>query len=187
MFFDRYQPDAHGSPLPGLTVREVADADFHVCARLAALQAGGSTQWWADRLRASLSSERVMFVATVEDRIAGYARIRWRTPSAEGGHRVPDGWYLSGILVDATLRRRGVGRALTQARLDWVWQRADHAYMVASHKDLTSIDLHRELGFREITRDFYLPGVVFIDGGVLLECTPTSLSEQVTPIGLAVS
>ena len=61
-------------------------------------------------------------------------------------------------------RRAGVGRALTEARLAWIAERAERAYYFTNARNQTSLDLHRKLGFKELTRTFTGPGIAF-DGG----------------------
>lgn len=74
-----------------------------------------------------------MFVADVHGcimpvRAVGGARgpqrrgeVSWLTPMASGGRNAHDGWNLSGVAVDPSARREGVGRALTRARCATWW------------------------------------------------------------------
>lgn len=59
----------------------------------------------------------------------------------------------------------GVGTALTRARLAWIRRHDDEAWYFANARNLASIEMHRRLGFREVTRDFSFPSVTF-DGDV---------------------
>ena len=69
------------------------------------------------------------------------------------------------------LRRRGVGHALTLARLEWIATRSEKAYYFANDRNQASVDLHAVLGFVELTRDFHHPGAQFSEGtGILFEC-----------------
>ncbi|MGA5729815.1 GNAT family N-acetyltransferase [Streptomyces seoulensis] len=78
----------------------------------------------------------------------------------------PSGAYLGGIVVDPTRRRANVGTALTVARMRWVFGGPDEQlFYVANTRNRASVALHARLGFCEITRDFWYPGVRF-DGGV---------------------
>lgn len=68
-------------------------------------------------------------------------------------------------------RRRGIGRALTLARLEWIAARGEKAYYFANEMNRASIDLHAAVGFVELTRDFQHPGAQFSGGsGILFEC-----------------
>ena len=52
------------------------------------------------------------------------------------------------------------------------------AYYVASAQNRVTIELHRQLGFVEVTRDFSFPNVTFTGGvGILFEVDLTSLSQ----------
>ena len=61
-------------------------------------------------------------------------------------------------------RRRGIGRNLTQVRLDWIRQRDSRAYYFANIRNQASIDLHRRFSFVEVTRDFIYPSTSFVGG-----------------------
>lgn len=169
LYLARYEPDAHGVPLADVVVREAIDDDLVACGELLAQREGTDADACTTRLRrVSARAGQIVLVACHEGRVVGYAQAGRLTPASDGGHGAPDGWYLSGIVVAPELRRRGIGRALTVARCEWVWHRADRVYYVASDANLASLALHGSLGFREVTRDFTLPGVTFTTGtGVL--------------------
>jgi aminoglycoside 6'-N-acetyltransferase I len=76
-------------------------------------------------------------------------------------------------MVDSRWRRRGLGDALTVARLGWVQQRANEVWYFANARNQASIDLHSKYGFVEVTRDFTAAGVTFDNGigtGILFRC-----------------
>ncbi len=99
-----------------------------------------------------------MLVAQVGHHLAGFARARVMHHGADGVPLVlPAGWYLTGVIVDPTWRRRGLGVALTTARLAWLRRRTDATYYVANRANRASIRLHEQLGFREIARGFDYP------------------------------
>ena len=72
---------------------------------------------------------------------------------------------MGGLLVETSSRRRGIGEALTRARMHWVFERAPEAWYFTNARNLASLALHAKLGFIEVTRDFVYPRVSF-DGGV---------------------
>lgn len=183
MNFGEYDPDAHGTPLTDAVVRPIDDADAGRCAELLALRDGGCAAEHERRLDFWRQTGQPIFVAEFQGRVIGGARLTWLTPTADGGHGAPDGWYLNGMGVDSEFRRRGLGRALTRARCDWAWARGEVVYFVVNSSNRASMDLHRELGFRELTRDFAMPGVTFTDGeGVLFAADESSLARQVTQL-----
>ena len=98
--------------------------------------------------------------------IIGYGRARLFVPAAHApADTAPRGYYLTGIFVRSDHRRLGVGTALTRSRLAWIGKHDDEAWYFANARNLGSIELHRRLGFREVTGTFSFPGVTF-DGGV---------------------
>jgi len=183
MYSSRYEPDAHGTPLDDVVVREATDADVPAAAALLALREGDADPDWETRLRFWLASDHRVFVAQRAGEIVGYARLAWQTPGANGGRNAPDGFYFSGIFVHPAHRRRGIGRALTLARAQWTAQRRERAFFVVNAANHASMDLHRELGFREVSRDFDFPGITFTGGeGVLFEADPSRQWQQVTQL-----
>ena len=184
MYFADYAPDAHGAPLDQVVVRPATLSDVPGCAALLALRDGAANTDWTPRLEFWLASGQQIFVAALKGEIIGYARLAWQTPVANGGRNAPDGYYLSGIIVDPRYRRRGIGRALTEARCEWTRGRGEPTYFVVNAANRASMDLHRELGFRELTRDFDFPGVSFSgrEGGVLFGAVPSRDRQQVTQL-----
>ena len=129
------------------------------------------------RLRADIvDPDRAVLVAQdrASGRVLGYGRAGFRTPpDSAPPNVVPAGWYLLGLVVDPRERRRGIGTELTAARTRWIWERADEAWFFANARNLVSLELHARLGYREVTRDLWVPGVTFAGGvGVLCCATP---------------
>jgi aminoglycoside 6'-N-acetyltransferase I len=72
---------------------------------------------------------RQLFVAKVGDQVIAYGRVI-KLAADEAARGAPAGYYLSGVLMDPVWRRRGIGAALTRARLDWVFAPADEVFYV---------------------------------------------------------
>jgi RimJ/RimL family protein N-acetyltransferase len=90
--------------------------------------------------------------------IIGYARARLFEPEAQVPDDIaPPGYYLMGVFVVPNERRTGIGAALTQARLDWIANRAPTAWFFVNARNAASIALHERLGFEEVTRRFSFP------------------------------
>jgi len=107
----------------------------------------------------------LVLVAEVDGNIVGFGRAGFiARPRDAVASWIPEGWYLVGVVVVDAWRRAGVGRALTEARLAWIAERAERAYYFTNARNQVSIDLHRKLGFRELSRTFTGPGIQF-DGG----------------------
>jgi len=183
MHLAEYTPDAHGAPLEDVVVRPATDADLPACATLLALRDGDPLGVWLDRLRFHLTAGEQLFVADLNGVVVGYARLSWQSPVSNGGRNLPDGHYLSGMIVDPRYRRRGIGRALTRARIAWTRARDERAYFVVNATNSASMDLHREAGFRELTRDFDFPGITFTGGdGVLFGADASGDWQNVTEL-----
>ncbi len=152
---------------PSYAVREGEGADIERCVALGLLAAPERSDGeWRDSFRRDLENlEHLLVVAEIERAIVGYGRARWFEPAPDApADTVPRGYYLSGVFVVPDQRERGVGTALTQARLDWIRERATDAWFFANARNTTSIELHRRFGFEEISRRFSFPGLTF-DGG----------------------
>ena len=92
---------------------------------------------------------RHMFVAKANGQVVAYGRVT-KLAADEAGPETPAGYYLSGVLVEPALRRRGIALALTRARLRWVFARTDEVFYVAGADNIASLRLHAALGFREV-------------------------------------
>lgn len=166
--FAAYDPVAHGRPAEAV-VREAHDADLPGCAILAQTRNGGDLAAWERALRADLmAADRLLLVAVTAGRPVGYACAGRQSYVRTGGRNVPDGWFLTGLVVAPPHRRGGIGRRLTQRRLQWLDGRTDKVWYFASALNRPTLELHRKLGFHEVTRDFTVPGVTFSGGTGIL-------------------
>lgn len=134
-------------------------------------------------LAAAISDEsRLVVVACVEGSIVGWAKTHFW---AEADGSAPAGHYLGGLRVKPEWRRRGIGVALTQARLDWIWERAAAACYVVNAANLASIDLHARWGFRTIGTGEKFHTTEFHGGaGLLMRAVRPRRREEVTDVEL---
>jgi ribosomal protein S18 acetylase RimI-like enzyme len=173
--FAAYEPDCGvRTPVDGM-VREATLGDVESCVRIMTAREGGSPDQWRPRLRQSVESQAAgFFVAEVDGTVAGFGRVQLLRPSPDAPlDSIPLGWYLIGVMVDSRWRRRGLGDALTLARLGWLGQRANEVWYFANTRNQASIDLHSKYGFVEVTRDFSVESVTFGGGngtGILFRC-----------------
>lgn len=146
--------------------------DTEVCAQLAADREGMDLSFWSAYFRRLIDGpSEMVLVARLEECVIGYGKASFLEPSQEGGHVAPPGWYLTGLVVDPRTRRRGVGRQLVQGRLDALAARGvNQVLYFANARNRVSLELHRLIGFREISRDFSIPGVTFEGGVGVLSC-----------------
>jgi ribosomal protein S18 acetylase RimI-like enzyme len=153
-----------------LIIRAALPTDVTGLAAIEAAREGGEVAEYASRLAKLIAhaatGEGLVLAAQHSRRLVGLAKVTHFAPTDDSATNVaPTGWYLSGMIVAQDYRRRGVGRRLTQARLSWIAERDCSAYYFANAQNGATIDLHRQFGFVELTRDFTFPGVHF-DGGV---------------------
>jgi ribosomal protein S18 acetylase RimI-like enzyme len=156
-----------------MLVRAAVTGDLEDLARLALIHTvGGSPSDFRDRFAEDLASDgRCLLVAVEDDAVVGYGRAWWFEPERDPpANLAPRGYYLLGLVVDPDHRRRGIARSLTAERLAWVRGRGAHeVWYFTNAANTASQQLHRRLGFEEVTRDFVFPRVSF-DGGVGVLC-----------------
>lgn len=156
---------------PSATIRPATVADLDRLAAIRAAREGedpGVSRAVFERALAR-NDDSLLIVAEHGGEVVAYGRAgRFDPPADAPANCAPAGHYLTGVVVAPPHRRRGVGRALTEARLAWIAERADAAWYFANPRNRATIDLHARLGFVEVTRDFRFPGVTFYGGtGVL--------------------
>jgi ribosomal protein S18 acetylase RimI-like enzyme len=176
--FAAYEPavalSSRQPPPTDLVIAQAVAGDEAGIARVMQQREGLSHGEACGRARRSIALPALtdlLLVARVGADVAGYGRVRFVTRQAQvstvqgNGNSHPAGWYLMGVIVDPSVRRRGIGAALTRERLKWVAERADEAFYFASSLNRASIDLHHRFGFEEIGRGFQFPGARFSGGG----------------------
>ncbi len=157
-----YEPERHGRPAP-IVVRDALPDDALAIAHVDVEREDRPPAELAPLVRAALEraarDERAFTcVGVVGGRIAGYGKCAYKTWKDAGGSSVvPDGWYLTGVEVDRSHRRMGIGRALTARRLEWLRERTDVVYYFTGEGNRPSIDLHWAFGFVEVARGLALP------------------------------
>lgn len=156
-------------------MRPATAADGAACAALAVQRNGGDVEVWQARLAADLTEPDQFTVVAISDgSVVGFATAGRLSFNPQLSHNIPDGWYLTGVVVHPLYRRGGLGRRLLQARLDWLDQRTNQSWYFASAVNQASLAMHRGLGFEEVTRDFWVPKVNFT-GGVGVLCVRNSV------------
>ncbi len=153
-----YEPDKHGCATH-VDVRAATTDDIEAIARIDEARGKGSVETLVPRIVASferIAREKVRwhnFVASVKGEVVGYAVCRYHAWAERNGDSgIPEGWYLAGLSVLPSHRRRGVGRALTEHRMTWLSERTDMVYYTVAEVNGPSIDLHEALGLVEVAR-----------------------------------
>lgn len=109
--------------------------------------------------------KRMLCVAEIDGEVVGFGRCGWNDTYPEKGFiGLEPGWYLMGIIVDEKYRRRGIGKAITQYRINWIFERSKSVHYFANILNKVSIELHKKFGFREYCRDISGPGISFVGG-----------------------
>ena len=156
-------------------VRDGRADDVGSCVSLALIAVPDSdvSRWRTSLLEDVESPDRLLVVAECADEAIGYGRVLQFAPEPDAPTDIaPAGYYLMGMVVHPDHRRKGVGAALTQARIDWISMRADAAWYFANARNTASIALHESFGFAEFTRSFSYPRLDFDGGeGILFRLT----------------
>lgn len=192
LYADFKVKDANLPPLDassGLKIRQAEESDLAALVIIAAEREGTTQDIQHSLLERQLSQQRetdqfTILVADAQGKIVGFGKCGFFTPPDDAPANVaPKGWYLMGVIVAPTFRRRGVAFQLTQARLQWLARRSSKAYYFANALNHVSIELHRKFGFVEITRNFFFPNTTFNGGeGILFEVDLTNtVSPNTTP------
>jgi ribosomal protein S18 acetylase RimI-like enzyme len=160
--------------------RAAEPADLLACSELQASHSGEPVVDVEERLQTELARpDRRLLVAIVDDAVAGYGRVSEHRPARRDPTDAPPGYYLGGVVVDPRYRRRGLGLALTRARMALVFTMADEVWYFANARNAASIAMHAQLGFAEVTRNFQFPGVAFAGGqGVLFRASRPAVSDR---------
>lgn len=175
--FDESARGPHELLLPGqLTIRQVRMGDVGALGRISAEREGGDAQAHGAAFGRAIEDDgsgrtSLILVAELDSDIVGFGKVRYlgkehRADESES----PEGWYLTGVVVDPQFRRRGVGSRLTSERLQWIAERSRSAYYFANVKNRVSTALHGCFGFVEIARGPEFAGVSFAGGeGILFQ------------------
>jgi ribosomal protein S18 acetylase RimI-like enzyme len=128
--------------------REATPADLRQCAGLIAASESDDVEEWLQRFTDVLHDpDRRFLVAVIDDAVVGFGHLRYVRHDARSNSSVPSGWYLSGVTVAASHRRRGIGTQLTRERLRLLQGIADCVYYAAEDDNEATLAMHRRLGF----------------------------------------
>ena len=174
------EPSRPGLPGP-LTVRPAEMQDVDALGRISADREGGDAPTHSAMFKRAIEDDGTCctsfaLVAEVEGDIIGFGKVRHLNGArADDGSASPEGWYLTGVVVDPRFRRQGVGSRLTEVRLQWISGRSRFAYYFSNAGNSVSIMLHRRFSFVEVARGSEFAGVSFAGGeGVLFRADLTA-------------
>jgi ribosomal protein S18 acetylase RimI-like enzyme len=141
-----------------IVIRNAQPFDLTACALLISNHESGNLEDWRSRFEEDLANpQRLFLVASIDDSILGYGHTTFHSGASEEEALNPTGYFLSGLMVSPTHRRRGIGRLLTIARIEQLRQLTDVIYYRAEPDNQATIDLHSRLGFERV-------GIVLRDG-----------------------
>ena len=158
--FDPARPDGVRHGVECVRVATPADAD--AVARLSADRDGLDFEEIREPVARSLAVEAnsdtaCVLVAEVDGSVMGYGRARYLTHADGVPEALPEGWYLCGVVVHTDHRRRGLGAALTAARVEHLRDRTNAIHFVTSRKNRVSIAMHEQFGFEQFAEGFDYP------------------------------
>lgn len=146
----------------GLDIREAVIDDTRGIARIDAEREGGNADETEPLVRRELELiaqgvvRKYTCVGVSRDAVVAYG------PCAllSGIPGLPEGWFLSGVVVEEAFRRCGIGVGMTRHRLDWLRDRTDVVYDFVAEEKVAPIALHAKFGFSEVARGLriQLPG-----------------------------
>ncbi|MGA7203534.1 MAG: GNAT family N-acetyltransferase [Specibacter sp.] len=172
--FAPYSPGHQPGTATTAEIRAAVSGD--ITAMLSVQAGSGRASPTAASFEAATNDDaRLVVVALLDGVLVGWGMTHY---FAGGDGTAPAGHYLGGVTVAPSWRRRGIGAALTQARLDWIWQRADTAWYVVNPANRASIALHSRWGFTEVARAAKFHTTEFTGGVGLLMRARYPQAEQ---------
>ncbi|RAX44109.1 GNAT family N-acetyltransferase [Arthrobacter sp. AQ5-06] len=139
---------------------QIRDATLDDLTQVDAICDASDRARWTAEMIAPIN-DRVVLVAAIQGQIVGVAKTHFH---GEPDGEVPAGHYLGGVVVTPDFRRRGIGSALTLARVEWIWSQSSSVYYFANEHNTASIRMHETLGFRSVGRFAEIRGVTADDG-----------------------
>jgi RimJ/RimL family protein N-acetyltransferase len=149
----------------GVLIRDCRYSDLPEAAKIQSEREGGELFYHQTRLasffKKTRDPQRANFkLAELNNRITGFGKCEYlNIPDNAPQNSIPEGWYLSGLIVAPDFRRHGIGLELTKARIDWLSGKTNIVYYFANSDNLVTIELHEKLGFKEIKRNIWAPGL----------------------------
>jgi ribosomal protein S18 acetylase RimI-like enzyme len=173
-----FNPDIKSVPVPKDVTFQVADETHiqgicHIVAERNPLDSIESIKKKTEReISLNLNDlEYRLFVATIGEEVIGLCRFYHSRglPKEKIKFASPEGWYAMGILVSQEHRRKNIARFLFQERLKVLKKfNAQSLYSIVDANNETSIKMHQEFGFEEISRAEGFLHLSFQNDGAIL-------------------
>jgi ribosomal protein S18 acetylase RimI-like enzyme len=111
-----------------------------------------------------------LFVAELNGEVVGLCRYYDSAglPKEKLLFPAPHGWYCMGLIVDTKMRRKGIARFLFKELFKSLKERGvSTVYSFVDSDNLSSVKMHHEVGFIEISRGPGFLHIGFDDVGIL--------------------
>jgi ribosomal protein S18 acetylase RimI-like enzyme len=187
-YFEKFvceiNPENKPAPPENLMIRKAVINDADSLSKVVFEREGGSPEAIKARLDKELarienSGDTLLLVAEHNQNIIGFGRARYfQPPEGSPPYCAPEGWYLLGLIISNEFRRRGIGRLLTERRLEWLKNRTDKVFYFVNKRNEVSIKLHQSFGFCEVTSDFIFPGALDQRGEGILFQLETPINQR---------
>lgn len=157
-----FNPSSKSSNTPkGLTFRLATRKDCSAITNLMAernpsfdiSQLLSNTNRELDRLESDANYK--LCVAELNNEVVGFCRFYHSSglPSHKNIYPSPEGWYGMGIMVDSKFRRQNIARFISLSRIDVLKKMGvKEFYSIVDSNNLTSMKMHQEFGYLEISR-----------------------------------
>jgi L-amino acid N-acyltransferase YncA len=112
-----------------------------------------STHREIDRVEAGLSYK--LYVAELGSEVVGFCRFYHSEglPTSKKIYPSPEGWYGMGIYVSSKFRRQNIGHFLSSKRVEILKNLGvKEFYSIVDTSNLTSMKMHQNFGYVEVTR-----------------------------------
>jgi L-amino acid N-acyltransferase YncA len=116
-----------------------------------------------------------IYVADLTNEVVGFCRF-FHTAGMPENKKIypsPEGWYGMGIIVAPLFRRKNIARFIASGRVEVLKKLGvQEFYSIVDRANLTSMKMHQELGFVEVSRETGFLNLKFHEGmGCLFKLT----------------
>lgn len=157
-----FNPSLKSTGIPlGLSFRLADPKDCHAISHLMAernpsvniSQILSNTNRELDRLEKD--SNYKLCVAELNNAVVGFCRFYHSSgmPEHKKIYPSPEGWYGMGIMVDSKFRRQNIARFISLSRVEVLKKMGvKEIFSIVDSNNLTSMRMHQEFGYIEISR-----------------------------------
>lgn len=116
-----------------------------------------------------------LYVAELQNEVIGFCRFFHSSgmSAQKKTYQSPEGWYGMGIMVNSKFRRQNIARFISLCRIDVLKKMGvKEFYSIVDSNNLTSMRMHQEFGYIEVSRAEGFLHLKFNEGtGVLFKLT----------------